>query len=51
MFVGADGCKAGWFAILLTENRDWEVGVFTNVFELWNKYRSTLLILLDIPIG
>lgn len=51
MFVGADGCKAGWFAVLLTENRDWEVGVFTNVFELWNKYRSAQLILLDIPIG
>jgi len=51
MFVGADGCKAGWFAILLTEDNDWKVDVFLDVSSLWNKYNSALVILLDIPIG
>lgn len=51
MFVGADGCKAGWFAILLTENNDWKVDVFPDVSNLWNKYNSASMILLDVPIG
>lgn len=51
MFVGADGCKAGWFTILLTENNDWKVGVFPDVSRLWNEYSSASAILLDIPIG
>jgi predicted RNase H-like nuclease len=51
MFVGADGCKAGWFTILLTENNDWKVDVFPDVSSLWNKYNSASVILLDVPIG
>jgi len=51
MFVGGDGCKAGWFTILLTENNDWEVGVFPDIFSLWNEYRRASVILLDVPIG
>ncbi len=51
MFVGADGCKAGWFTVLLTEDNNWKVDVFPDVFSLWNKYSSASLILLDVPIG
>lgn len=51
MFVGADGCTAGWFAILLIENNDWKVDVFPDVSSLWNKYNSASVILLDIPTG
>jgi predicted RNase H-like nuclease len=51
MFVSADGCKAGWFAILLTENNDWKVDVIPDVSNLWNKYNSASMILLDVPIG
>ncbi|MDD2665655.1 MAG: DUF429 domain-containing protein [Methanocellales archaeon] len=51
MFVGADGCKAGWFTILLKENDDWEIEVFPDISSLWNKYKNASWILLDVPIG
>jgi predicted RNase H-like nuclease len=51
MFVGADGCKAGWLTILLMGNSGWEVDVFPDVSNLWNKYSSASVILLDVPIG
>jgi predicted RNase H-like nuclease len=51
MFVGADGCKAGWFTVQLTKSNDWKVDVFPDVSSLWNKYSGTSVILLDIPIG
>ncbi|MBW2039536.1 MAG: DUF429 domain-containing protein [Deltaproteobacteria bacterium] len=51
MLVGADGCKAGWFTVLVMEDNDWEVDVFPDVSSLWNKYSSASVILLDVPIG
>lgn len=51
MFVCADGCRAGWFAVLLAENSNWKIDVFPDVFSLWNRYKSTSVILIDIPIG
>jgi len=51
MFVGADSCKAGWFIALLTEDNDWKVDVSPDVSNLWNKYSSASVILLDVPIG
>jgi predicted RNase H-like nuclease len=50
-FLGADGCKAGWLTVLLTENNDWRVDVFPDVSSLWNKYSRVSVILLDVPIG
>ncbi len=51
MFVGADGCKAGWFAILLKWNDDCEIEVFPDISSLWVEYKKASLILLDVPIG
>ena len=51
MFIGADGCKKGWFTVLLSERNNWKVDIFTDIFSLWNKYNDASLILLDIPIG
>lgn len=51
VFVGADGCKAGWFTVILMEDTDWKVDVFWDVSSLWQEYSSASLILLDIPIG
>jgi len=51
IFVGADGCKGGWFAIALTENGYPEPKCFRNISELWNKYKKASIILIDIPIG
>jgi len=31
MFAGVDSCKAGWFAIQLSENNGWKVDVFPDV--------------------
>ncbi len=50
-YVGADGCKAGWFAVRLGEGSDWEVNRFPNIERLWGQYKSARLILLDVPIG
>ncbi|MDD3248316.1 MAG: DUF429 domain-containing protein [Methanosarcina sp.] len=50
-----DGCKAGWFAVSLTENNEWETEVFSDIFTLWDslwgKYQADLKIFIDIPIG
>jgi len=51
VFVGADGCKAGWFAVLLSENADWKVNIFPDVLSLWDEFSSAVVILLDVPIG
>lgn len=51
VFVGADGCKTGWFTVLLSENTDWKVKVFPDVSRLWKEFSNALIILIDIPIG
>lgn len=51
VFVGADGCRAGWFAVSLTDTEDWQVKVFSDVRSLWDVYGDAAVILLDIPIG
>lgn len=49
--VGVDGCKAGWFAIRLYGQNEYEVGVFPAFEELVRCYIGVDLILVDIPIG
>lgn len=51
MFVGADGCKAGWFTVRFTESGDWKVDIFPDASTLWSEYSNASVILLDIPIG
>lgn len=51
MFVGIDGCRAGWFAVCLGEESSWQVDVFPDIFSLWNQYSQASVILIDIPIG
>jgi predicted RNase H-like nuclease len=41
-YIGADGCRAGWFAILIGEDRQWHVEVFRNILELWVKYQKAI---------
>lgn len=60
VFIGVDGCKAGWFAVFLAVNNDknctWKVKLFP-VFSFLIKFikdvypQSDFLILIDIPIG
>ena len=51
MFVGVDGCRAGWFAIGLEAEGSWQVNIFPDVSSLWGHYRQASVILIDIPIG
>ncbi len=60
VFVGVDGCRAGWFAVFLEgENENyysWKVEIFSEfsflIEFLENNYgQSDPLILVDIPIG
>jgi predicted RNase H-like nuclease len=60
VFIGVDGCSAGWFAVILAagdeKNCEWEVELFAEFSLLVNflekKYEKTdFLILIDIPIG
>ena len=51
MFVGVDGCRAGWLAIGLESESGWQVNVFPDAYSLWDHHRQASLILIDIPIG
>ena len=51
MFVGADGCKKQWLAIKLIDNDSWEIGLFQDIYSLWDVYRDSKMILVDVPIG
>ena len=51
MFVGVDGCRAGWLAIGLETEGSWQVNTFPDVYSLWEHHRQASLILIDIPIG
>jgi predicted RNase H-like nuclease len=50
-YVGADGCKEGWFTVKLDEADDWSINVFKTINDLWQTYKHAKLILIDIPIG
>lgn len=60
VFIGVDGCKAGWFAVFLAVKNDkccnWKVKLFP-AFSFLIKFvknvypQSDFLVLIDIPIG
>jgi len=49
--VGVDGCRAGWLAVKLTPDSNWEVRVFPEFASLYQAYSTASAILVDIPIG
>jgi predicted RNase H-like nuclease len=51
LYAGADGGRAGWFAIALTRKGQWQAEVFRDIAELWEKYQKASLIPVDVPIG
>lgn len=51
MFVGVDGCKKQWFAIILMPNGDYKVRLFPDISSLWDECSDADLILVDVPIG
>jgi predicted RNase H-like nuclease len=51
IYVGVDSCRAGWFYTAITDGAGCETGIAPNIEWLWNKFKKTTLILIDIPIG
>ena len=51
MFVGVDGCRAGWIAVSKTGGRGLEYKVFAKMNDLLEHYDEAQLVLVDIPIG
>jgi len=49
--VGIDGCRAGWFSIVLSSGKMWNIKVFSNIGEAWESLCHAKAILIDIPIG
>jgi predicted RNase H-like nuclease len=51
LFLGVDGCRGGWLAITLALDNSWKVDLFKQFAQLWKKYASAFIVLVDIPIG
>lgn len=50
-FIGVDGCRGGWFAVALGSGRNWVIGIYKTIDELWNAMNSPSMMFIDIPIG
>lgn len=48
--VGVDGCRAGWFAVVL-EGEAWQTHLYATILALWRAQQDAARILIDIPIG
>lgn len=51
IYVGVDGCRAGWFAVALLDGGGHEFGLFPTIGGLWNAWKTADRVLIDIPIG
>ena len=50
-YVGADGCRTGWFAVAIDETGGAAHRIFDRVESLWAAHWDSEVILMDIPIG
>jgi predicted RNase H-like nuclease len=50
-FIGIDGCKAGWFCVLLDNSEQWSYQVLPDAIAAAKLIRSANSVLIDIPIG
>ncbi len=50
-FLGIDGCSKGWFLVSTDQDGNFGFDIFDHIDPLWNKYKDSSLILIDIPIG
>ena len=51
VYVGVDGCKAGWFAVWIDEAGSWSHQVFASAAELFDQLGEAACILIDMQIG
>ncbi|HPI94426.1 MAG TPA: DUF429 domain-containing protein [Deltaproteobacteria bacterium] len=50
-YVGVDGCRGGWFAVMMGDDGSWKTGLFAGLDELITVSPGASHILVDIPIG
>lgn len=50
-FVGADGCRAGWFWVGFGADGTWSFGVAADAGALWSAHRDAERLLVDVPVG
>lgn len=51
MYIGVDGCRAGWFVVSLDDKDEFKIDIFSDIHALWDIYSGSSSILIDIPIG
>ena len=51
LYVGIDGCAAGWFSVCIGPKNHVAYGIFSSFDDVWNQYKDATVILVDIPIG
>ena len=49
--VGVDGCKAGWFAVTVTDDGEWSHALYETAEAVLDRHGDAERILIDIPIG
>ncbi len=49
--IGADVSKGQWVIIKLSEGGSWDVDLSPTINEIWDRYCSARLVLVDVPIG
>ena len=50
-YVGIDGCRTGWFAVIISAPCSWAFNVYDDITQLWSEVAEVELLLIDIPIG
>ena len=50
-YMGIDGCRGGWFYVVIDENGSYSVGIISKIEEVSRWLNDPVAILIDIPIG
>lgn len=51
IFIGADACRKGWFAVSLGPRSNWKIDIYETIEDFGKAFRKAALIWIDIPIG
>ncbi|MEL6193435.1 MAG: DUF429 domain-containing protein [Bacteroidota bacterium] len=51
IYLGIDGCKAGWFFVLISPGNSWKCGIEADISAICEKFPKAQHIFIDIPIG
>lgn len=53
VYIGVDGCKGGWFAVILRDGGETHFDLYPTINRLWAEHQpdSPAIVLIDVPIG